>query len=113
MLLTVSEETLCIWMYNDCYLRFSSQNFTLENLHESIHLTNNSVQKNYTSKPDRDKNLPYSNMWSLHQFQSYLNEQHTVAANVWGRKIFPGFRDNLISLVLGSLDATEFVKNNF
>lgn len=112
MLLTIGKRMASIWLYRDCYLRFSSQIFSIDDLRESIHLTNNSIQKHYKIKTTRDPRLPKNNMWSLDQFKDYLR---TINApeNIWYKKIFPGFRENLIAVVLASFEETQFVENTF
>ncbi|XP_017473651.1 PREDICTED: tubulin glycylase 3B isoform X1 [Rhagoletis zephyria] len=112
MLLSIGESTLSLWLYKDCYLRFSSQEFTIDDLRESIHLTNNSVQKRYKNKPNRDVRLPKNNMWSLEHFKVFL--KHTNAPNnVWEERIYPGFKENLTAVVMASMEETEFVENTF
>ncbi|XP_041448409.1 tubulin glycylase 3B-like isoform X2 [Drosophila obscura] len=111
MLLTIGESKVTVWTYRDCYLRFSSQEFTMDDLRESIHLTNNSVQKRYKNKLSRDPRLPRSNMWSLDQFKTHLR---AVCApdDTWSN-IYNGFKQNLVAVVMASLDETELVKNAF
>ncbi|EDW02891.1 tubulin glycylase 3B [Drosophila grimshawi] len=111
MLLTISDSQVTIWTYRDCYLRFSSQEFTLDDLRESIHLTNNSVQKRYKNKLNRDSRLPKHNMWSLEQFKGHLR-QVGAPDNTW-TKIYNGIKQNLVAVVLASLDETELVPNAF
>ncbi|KAH8279934.1 hypothetical protein KR054_011332, partial [Drosophila jambulina] len=111
MLLTISDTTVNVWMYRDCYLRFSSQEFTMDDLRESIHLTNNSVQKRYKNKTNRDSRLPKHNMWSLEQFKSHLT-QKGAPEGTWS-KIYNGFKQNLVAVVMASLDETELVQNAF
>ncbi|XP_017857240.1 PREDICTED: tubulin glycylase 3B [Drosophila arizonae] len=111
MLLTISDTQVTIWTYRDCYLRFSSQEFTMDDLRESIHLTNNSVQKRYKNKVNRDARLPKNNMWSLDQFKCHL--RHVGAPDGTWQKIYNGFKQNLVAVVLASLDETELVPNAF
>lgn len=63
---------IILFVFRECYLRFSSQLFSLEDLHESIHLTNNAIQKNYTNNLNRNTRLPAENMWHNTTFQEYL-----------------------------------------
>ncbi|KAH8281205.1 hypothetical protein KR044_005122, partial [Drosophila immigrans] len=111
MLLTISDTHVSIWTYKDCYLRFSSQEFTMDDLRESIHLTNNSVQKRYKNKMTRDSRLPKNNMWSLDQFKCHL--RHVGAPDGTWAKIYNGFKHNLTAVVLASLDETELTPNAF
>lgn len=55
--LVTSVQPLNVWFYKESYLRFSSQQFNLQNYHESVHLTNHAIQKKY-SNGIRDDRLP-------------------------------------------------------
>ncbi|KAI9585234.1 tubulin glycylase 3B [Glossina fuscipes] len=112
MLLYIRESTVQIWLYKDCYLRFSSQEYTIDDLREVIHLTNNSVQKKYKNKTTRDPRLPRSNMWSLEQFKAYI-DQKSLPDNIWENQVYAGFKQNLIAVVLASLDETNLCENCF
>lgn len=112
MLITIDSEFLNIWMYKDCYLRFSSQEFNIENLKESIHLTNNAIQKLCKNQLNRDFRLPAQNMWSLKQFRLYLKKLGHPES-LWDYKIYTGFKENLTAVVMTSMNEMEFVKNSF
>ncbi|XP_065356826.1 tubulin glycylase 3B [Calliphora vicina] len=112
MLVFIRESTVQIWLYTDCYLRFSSQEYSIDDLRESIHLTNNSVQKKYKNKMNRDNRLPKQNMWSLDQFKAYIKTQN-ISEDTWNNRVFSGFRENLIAVVLASLDETYLNENSF
>ncbi|XP_061706956.1 tubulin glycylase 3A-like isoform X1 [Cydia pomonella] len=102
---------LVIWMYKDCYLKFSTQKYNLKNYHESIHLTNNAVQKKYTNCENRHEDLPLTNMWDSDTFKSYL--QKSGKANVWDNIIYPGMKKAIRSIVLGCQDSLIACKNRF
>ncbi|XP_077299430.1 tubulin glycylase 3A-like [Arctopsyche grandis] len=102
---------LTIWMYRNCYLRFSSKVYDLYNYHESIHLTNHAVQKNYEVGDDRDTNLPQCNMWSLLQFKEYLCK--IGHPRVWRNIIYPGMKENIIGTMLCSQSGMIYRKNDF
>ncbi|XP_075149251.1 tubulin tyrosine ligase-like 3B [Haematobia irritans] len=112
MLVFIREMSVQIWLYRECYLRFSSQEYSVDDFQESIHLTNNSVQKKYKNEINRDSRLPKSNMWSLDQFKVYMRTQH-IPEDVWERRISDGFRQNLIAVVRTSLDETSICENCF
>lgn len=98
-------------MYTDCYLKFSSQNYNLRNYHESIHLTNNAVQKKYINCLDRHKDLPKNNMWSLEEYKKYLN---TIDRNtVWDEVIYPGMKKCIIGVMLNGQNRIMGNKNRF
>lgn len=92
-LVTLDDKSLTIWMYKDCYLKFSSQEFSLTNFERSIHLTNFAVQKNYKNG-ERSERLPNENMWSLGEFQKYLKEIG-VDEDVWFKRIYEGMKRNM------------------
>ncbi|XP_063358819.1 tubulin glycylase 3A-like [Cydia amplana] len=102
---------LVIWMYKDCYLKFSTQKYNLKNYHESIHLTNNAVQKKYTNCENRHEDLPRTNMWDSDTFKSYL--QKSGKENVWDNIIYPGMKKAITSIVLGCQDSLIPCKNRF
>lgn len=58
--------------FRECYLRFCSHLFSLSNMHESVHLSNNAIQCKYKNEKKRDKLLPEENMWDSLTFQAYL-----------------------------------------
>ena len=68
---------LTIWFYQDSYLRFCSQEYTLDDFDESIHLSNNAIQKYYKNGASRSSRLPADNMWSHEQFKDYTKYEYT------------------------------------
>ncbi|KAF2887173.1 hypothetical protein ILUMI_19000, partial [Ignelater luminosus] len=94
----------------DCYVRFSSQLYTLRKLHESIHLTNNSIQSRYKSC-NRNPALPSYNMWDTHQFTRYL--ESIGHANVFRDVIYPGMKECLTGAILMNQTNLDTRKNCF
>ncbi|XP_037934188.1 tubulin glycylase 3B-like [Teleopsis dalmanni] len=112
MLQVITEYKISIWLYKECYLKFSSQEFNLNNLREVVHLTNNSVQRKYEVDINRDKRIPKYNMWTSEQFKNYLKCLSTDE-NIWDDKVFPRIARILTAAVMSSFDGTVFVPNSF
>jgi tubulin monoglycylase TTLL3/8 len=102
---------LTLWIYKKCYLRFSTQLFTLENLDQSVHLCNNSIQKYYENAPPRSSDLPEDNMWDNEQFEEFLKAQG--AGKVWDEVIYPGMKEALVGVLLTTQDDMDLRKNSF
>lgn len=98
-------------MYQECYLKFSSQHYNLKNYHESIHLTNNAVQRRYQNCEGRHPDLPENNMWDLETFKNYLNK--LGIGNLWDNVIYPGMRKSIVSIMLNCQDSLSVSKNRF
>lgn len=109
--LVTSTYPLVIWMYKDCYLKFSSKTYTLNNLHKAIHLTNHSVQKHYKNSAERHPELPNSNMWTLYKYKCYLNE--IGKQNVWDNVVYPSMRKAIIGIMLSSQPSLATSNNRF
>lgn len=59
-----------VYLYSECYVRFSVVRFSLENTDDRyIHLTNTSVQR--THKDFEESGIP-ENMWDDSQLQRFL-----------------------------------------
>ncbi|CAG9767548.1 unnamed protein product [Ceutorhynchus assimilis] len=109
--LVSSSYPLIIWMYKICYLRFSSQTYNLRKLHESIHLTNNSVQAKYLNRCTRDPLLPTYGMWNSEQFQNYLCD--IGYPNIFGNVIYPGMKQCITAAMIAHRDKIDKRKNCF
>ncbi|XP_059059346.1 tubulin glycylase 3A-like isoform X2 [Achroia grisella] len=109
--LVTSTYPLTIWMYANCYLKFSSQKYNLNNYHESIHLTNNAIQKKYKNYIGRHPDLPQSNMWDLEEYKDYLNR--CGKSQVWDNIVYPGMKKSIIGIMLSCQDSLSISKNRF
>lgn len=109
--LVTSTYPLVIWMYQDCYLKFSSQKYNLKNYHESIHLTNNAIQRRYANCVGRHSELPANNMWDLDKYKDYLNR--IGRENVWDNIIYPGMKKSIVGIMLSCQDSLSVCKNRF
>ncbi|XP_044752712.1 tubulin glycylase 3A-like isoform X2 [Coccinella septempunctata] len=109
--LVTNAQPLTIWMYKECYLRFSSQNYNLENFHESLHLTNYAVQCKYTNMEQRDKSLPKDNMWDSPTFRDYL--RRLGKGDKWEQVVYPGMKESIVCAMLASQDTMDRRQNTF
>lgn len=56
--------------YREGYVRFCANSFTMKNMHESIHLSNVSLQMKYQKV--RRPNVPEECIWDYKEFQNHL-----------------------------------------
>ncbi|GLE04672.1 hypothetical protein PINS_up013651 [Pythium insidiosum] len=80
--LVTSWDPLTVWFYADCYARFSSLEYSTENLDDAfVHLTNNSIQKYSDAFHDvyatEDGSMQVEgNMWHSDELREYLRRRH-------------------------------------
>ncbi|KAL4715166.1 hypothetical protein ACJJTC_012213 [Scirpophaga incertulas] len=109
--LVTSTYPLQIWMYRDCYLKFSSQKYNLKKFHEAIHLTNNAIQRQYKNSLERNPELPSHNMWHLNTYKDYLE---TIGKyELWDSIVYPGMKKGIIAAMLCCQDSLTGSKNQF
>ncbi|XP_074522474.1 tubulin monoglycylase TTLL3 [Halichoeres trimaculatus] len=102
---------LTVWFYKKCYLRFSTQPYTLEKLDSSVHLCNNSIQKHLRPSQQRHPGIPKDNMWSDEQFRTYLSGQGKEAQ--WQAVVVPGMKKAVIHALQVTQDLVDSCKNTF
>lgn len=110
ILLNMRDDCLFVWVYKNCYLKFSTQEYTLDSLSPAIHVTNHTVQKKLKIGKRSDK-LPETNMWSLDEFLVYLSQ--TGRKHLWTDKIFPGICAAIKKVIHSALEGLEYVEKNF
>ncbi|KAJ8259841.1 hypothetical protein GJAV_G00174090 [Gymnothorax javanicus] len=102
---------LTVWFYNKCYLRFSTQPYSLETLESSVHLCNNSIQKHYRPSQQRHPELPEDNMWSCDQFRVFLSRQGR--GSEWEGVVVPGMQQAVIYSLQTAQDLVEWRRGSF
>ncbi|XP_034544170.1 tubulin monoglycylase TTLL3-like [Notolabrus celidotus] len=102
---------LTVWLYKKCYLRFSTQPYSLDTLDSSVHLCNNSIQKHLRPSQQRHQGIPADNMWSDDQFKTYLSSQGQGAQ--WQAVVVPGMKNAVIQALQTTQDLIDSRKNTF
>ncbi|XP_029358893.1 tubulin monoglycylase TTLL3 [Echeneis naucrates] len=102
---------LTVWFYRECYLRFSTQPYSTQNLDSSVHLCNNTIQKHLRPSLDRHPGLPQDNMWSCSQFKAFL--QHQGCAAQWDSVVIPGMQQAVVHALQTAQDLVEPRKASF
>ena len=83
--LVTSWEPLIAWFYDDCYLRFCVNEYTLDDLEDKFkHLANNSISK---KSPKFDATPIEGSMWRRNQFVEYLNSQGKDGERLWNERV--------------------------
>ncbi|KAF7664508.1 hypothetical protein LDENG_00173290 [Lucifuga dentata] len=102
---------LTIWFYKKCYLRFSTQPYSVDTLDSSVHLCNNSIQKHLKPSQLRHEGIPADNMWSDDQFRDFLSSQGQE--DQWETVVVPGMKTALIYAMQTAQELIESRKNTF
>lgn len=107
----IREESIQLFVYKDCYIKFSSSPFNLNNLHQSIHITNFAVQKFFMNKKSESIPKAQENMWPLKELKTYF--ENIGKTNIWEEKIYASIKRNLKAIIIASLEVTNLEANNF
>ncbi|KAF3855913.1 hypothetical protein F7725_016636 [Dissostichus mawsoni] len=102
---------LTVWFYKKCYVRFSTQPYSLNTMDNSVHLCNNSIQKHLIPSQQRHHGIPADNMWSDDQFRTFLCSQGRGAQ--WQTVVVPGMKKAVIHALQTTQDLMESRKNTF
>ncbi|NXK94113.1 TTLL3 monoglycylase, partial [Formicarius rufipectus] len=102
---------LTVWFYQDCYLRFCSEPFSLHHLEHSRHLCNVSIQKRYKKSPHQDPRVPPHRVWSSKQFQGYLAQ--LGRGDAWHQVMVPGMKAAILNSLRCAQDHMGFRKGSF
>eukprot|EP00002_Diphylleia_rotans_P020500 TRINITY_DN3974_c1_g1_i6.p1 TRINITY_DN3974_c1_g1~~TRINITY_DN3974_c1_g1_i6.p1 ORF type:complete len:725 (-),score=132.85 TRINITY_DN3974_c1_g1_i6:1220-3394(-) len=101
---------LTIFFYGDCYLRFTSTDFDIDNLDKFAHLCNNSIQK-YSEDFNSNAQIE-GNMWSSDEFADYLRRAYG-SDDIWLKQIQPALKKIVISTLKCGQDTIENRKNTY
>ena len=73
--------------------------------YSAIHLSNQSVQKNFENSRTRSRMLPENNMWTSEEFQQYLKKRG--CGNVWEDVVYPGMKKAVIATMESCQEVLE------
>jgi tubulin monoglycylase TTLL3/8 len=97
--LLTSLRPLTIWLWDDPYLRFSAEEYNIDNFSNIYsHLTNNCIAK--YSKKYNSNNKIEGDMWDVPQFRNYLVE--TLQKDIW-----PTIKEQILNIVLCAFDSVK------
>lgn len=102
-LITIDDAFVRVFSSPVSSIKFASSEFTLEDLDESIHITNAYVQQKYRTQP-RPKPIPSHRMWSWLEFIDYLN---SIGADFAWNKIYSSMKRQITAIVAASFDNIE------
>jgi len=101
--LVTSWQPLKIWYFDECYLRFTADNYDASKIHNKfMHLTNNCIASQ--SKNFGDSAIE-GNMWTGEQFQRYLLENSADNTDVYVNKVQPQVKRGIVASVLAARDS--------
>lgn len=107
--LAITFSSFLIWLHitwiRRSYARFSTVPFTLDNLDDQIHLTNNAIQRNYNLSAECHEDLPYEKMWFCEELDEYLAS--VGHKHAFRRKIYPAMRNILTQTCLAAQENAE------
>ncbi|NXS58514.1 TTLL3 monoglycylase, partial [Brachypteracias leptosomus] len=102
---------LTIWFYQDSYLRFCSQPFSLSHLDPARHLCNVSIQKWFRPGQNQHPQLPPDHIWSCRQLQAYLAQ--VGRAGAWHQVMVPGMKAAVVGALRSAQDLVGSRKGSF
>jgi len=89
---------LRVWLFKECYLRFSPIKFDLSKFQNLfIHLTNYSITKKYTGNQQQQQQEEEieENMWFLKEFQDYTKRK--LGVDVWAERVYPKLKEIIVA----------------
>lgn len=92
-----------------CYIKLASEQFSLHDTAQAIHVTNTTVQRQY--KNNAAKEFPDHHMWSLNNLQNYF--ARIEKADVYYKKIYPSMKKTLLEICAMSYQNIEHMSGRF
>lgn len=93
-----------------CSVKFASQEYTLDDFDESIHITNACIQQKYRTRSNA--RLPFHHMWTLDQLKEYFANE-LGKPEVWDRDIYPTMKNTIVSIAEQSVKSIELKSGRF
>jgi tubulin monoglycylase TTLL3/8 len=103
---------LTIWIYGECYIRFASQKYSVDDTsNRFVHLCNNSVQKHADVEDD---SYIEGNMWTAQAMQDHLQEAFPdLGSDPWESYVIPQVKKVVQYALMCAQDSVENRKNSF
>ena len=96
-----SLEPLCIWLWEEPYLRFGSEDYNINDLNNIYgHLTNNSIGKH--SENFGKNNIFEGDMWELNNFKTFLKEKYN------GKDCWSEIKEKIKNIVIISFESCRY-----
>lgn len=115
--LVTSWDPLTVWFYEDCYLRFSSQEYSMDDLSDQyVHLTNNSIQKycdtfHEVYGTDDGGMQVEGNMWHSDDFKHYIKTT-LQQPDAWDARVHPRMKEIVVASLQCVQDMVQHRKNS-
>lgn len=109
-LIMIDEKVLRCFSHWICSVKFASQEYTLDDFDESIHITNACIQQKYRQRSNQ--RLPYNHMWTLDQLKEYLAVE-LGQPEVWDRDIYPTMKNVIVSITEQSVKSIDLKPGRF
>jgi len=107
--LVTSWQPLRIWYFDECYLRFTSDNYDPTRLHNKfMHLTNNCIA---SQSKNFNEGTIEGNMWHGAQFAQYMAETYQEEG-VYENKIQPQVKQGIIGSIMAARDMVVHRENS-
>ncbi|KAG7400917.1 Protein monoglycylase ttll8 [Phytophthora boehmeriae] len=110
-------DPLTVWFNEDCYLRFSSEEYSMDDLSDQyVHLTNNSIQK-YSDKfndvyaTDDGEMQVEGNMWHSDDFKKFIATK-LGQPDIWNERMHPRMKEVVVQSLQCVQDMVQHRSNS-